>query len=289
VPSHDLLAVTMTGELCDCFATRREGVQAILSVVEAVASATPRIWLNDGRFVEIREARDAPLQVASANWLALAAFAGRYVPKGAALLVDVGSTTIDVIPLFDGIPQPRGRTDLERLTSGELLYTGTARTPLFAVLPFVLFRGRLFRLLPELFATMKDVYLMLGHIPEDPVDHDTADGRPATKLHALGRIARHFGLDADDVSPVEVEEVCRALREEQLRLVAEAISSVAFFLSNDPPATIRSGAGEFLIRAALQRLEWTSPSISLAEHLGSTLSVAAPAYAVAVLAAEQRA
>jgi uncharacterized hydantoinase/oxoprolinase family protein len=31
------------------------------------------------------------------------------------LLVDVGSTTTDVIPLRDGVPVPKGKTDTERL------------------------------------------------------------------------------------------------------------------------------------------------------------------------------
>src|SRR5947209_944518 len=30
MPPHDFLAITMTGELCDCFPTRRAGVAAIL-------------------------------------------------------------------------------------------------------------------------------------------------------------------------------------------------------------------------------------------------------------------
>src|SRR5713101_7100915 len=51
-PAYNLLAVTMTGELCDCFATRWEGVAAILSAIASAAGATPvHIWQNDGRFV----------------------------------------------------------------------------------------------------------------------------------------------------------------------------------------------------------------------------------------------
>src|SRR6516225_11821769 len=42
---YDLLAVTMTGELCDCFATKREGVRAILDAVSAAAGLAPlRVW-----------------------------------------------------------------------------------------------------------------------------------------------------------------------------------------------------------------------------------------------------
>src|SRR5919201_1892665 len=52
MPLHDLLAVTMTGELCDCFETKRQGVNAILDAVEAVADGTPvRVWRTDGRLV----------------------------------------------------------------------------------------------------------------------------------------------------------------------------------------------------------------------------------------------
>src|SRR5438132_12986429 len=89
-PEHELLAATMTGELCDCFASRREGVHAILDAIEqsfltaenaerrreqseppfvsprstALSAAkkppplTPiRIWCNDGTLVSIAAAR----------------------------------------------------------------------------------------------------------------------------------------------------------------------------------------------------------------------------------------
>src|SRR5262245_49045123 len=114
LPAFDVLAATMTGELCDCFETRRQGVHAILDAVEAVAGPRPvRVWRNDGRLVDVVAARAAPLQAAAANWLALATYAGRFAPEGSALLVDVGSTTTDVVPLWQGEPVPQGRTDPE--------------------------------------------------------------------------------------------------------------------------------------------------------------------------------
>ncbi len=46
------LAVTMTGELCDCFRTKAEGVRHILSAVHDVAERSDvRVYLVDGRFV----------------------------------------------------------------------------------------------------------------------------------------------------------------------------------------------------------------------------------------------
>ncbi len=128
LPDAEMLAVTMTGELCDCFESKREGVNAILDAVERMAgNRLVRVWRNDGRFVTLEEARATVLQVAAANWLALATYAGRFAPTGPALVIDIGSTTTDIVPLSDGKPIPQGRTDAERLRLGELVYTGVQR------------------------------------------------------------------------------------------------------------------------------------------------------------------
>src|SRR5207237_8563934 len=123
------------------------------------------------------------------NRLAVAAVAGRFAPAGAALLVDVGSTTTDLIPLRDGVPIPDGRTDADRLACGELVYTGVRRTPACALLG----AGGA----AEFFATTHDVYLLLENIPEDSGDTDTADGRPASRGHAHARLARMPCGDAE--------------------------------------------------------------------------------------------
>src|SRR4051812_45668460 len=122
-PDADELAVTMTGELCDCFETKRAGVDAILTAVRNVSRSRPvRVWTTDGTFADTEEGRRNHLKVASANWHALATLTGQYAPHALALLVDVGSTTTDIIPLLDGIPIPAGRTDPDRLQHEELVY-----------------------------------------------------------------------------------------------------------------------------------------------------------------------
>src|SRR5438552_12194660 len=102
------------------------------------------------------------MRAAAANWLALAAYAGRFAPTGTALLVDVGSTTTDLVPLLGGAPVPCGNTDAERLLHRELVYTGVRRTPLCALLGET---GA-----AELFATTLDAYLLLEELPEDVTD-----------------------------------------------------------------------------------------------------------------------
>src|SRR5437868_13621036 len=80
-PDADELAVTMTGELCDCFETKRAGVNAILDATEFAAAGRPvRVWSTDGAFVSVEESRRHHMKVAAANWHTLATFAGRYTP-----------------------------------------------------------------------------------------------------------------------------------------------------------------------------------------------------------------
>src|ERR1700704_1931870 len=54
LPAAEVLAVTMTGELCDCFESKRAGVHAILDAVERMCgNRLVRVWRNDGRFVTL--------------------------------------------------------------------------------------------------------------------------------------------------------------------------------------------------------------------------------------------
>lgn len=283
-PPYDVLAVTMTGELCDCFATKREGVRAILDAVSAVAGATPgRVWTTDGRLVGIGAARSRPLRAAAANWLALAAFAGRFAPRGPALLIDIGSTTTDIVPLLDGRPVPRGRTDTQRLRCGELMYTGVIRTPLCALL------GEYGA--AEFFATTRDVYLMLGRLPEDPSDCDTADGRPATRACAEARVARMICADLETSTKAERRKVAERAYLQQLIQLARCTSNVArCALRRDAETIILAGVGEFFGEMALAdgKPPYQGRTVSLARELGEEVSRAAPAYALAVLASERK-
>ena len=279
MPPHDRLALTMTGELCDCFATKREGVRAILQSVRDMAGATPiRVWSLQQRFLDWHEACDDPLRVAAANWLAQAAFVAQQYPADASLLIDTGSTTTDIVYLNHGKPEPRGLTDPERLATGELVYTGVRRTPLCAV------RGM--DVAAEFFATMRDVYVYLRLVPEDPDDCDTADNRPATRACAHARLARMRCADVDTYSSEQAWRLAERALRMQCRMVRSGLNRV---LAGRAPVQriILSGSGEVLGRSVCilhPRLS-AIPITSLAEQLGPAVSDAACAYAVAMLAA----
>ena len=76
-----MIAVTMTAELADCFATRHAGVEYVIGAVEGAFSDLPqRYWLTSGEFGSADDARELPELVAAANWHASATWATRSVP-----------------------------------------------------------------------------------------------------------------------------------------------------------------------------------------------------------------
>jgi probable H4MPT-linked C1 transfer pathway protein len=270
----------MTGELCDCFPTKREGVLSILDAVATVAQDKPvRVWQTDRRFVILDAARSAPLHVAAANWLALATFAGRLVPTGSGLVIDIGSTTTDLIPLEEGKPVPLGRTDPARLRSGELVYTGVRRTPICALL------GGSYA--AELFATTLDAYLVLERMPEAETDCLTADGRPATREAAHARLARMMCADTETCTRKQTLSLARRVESRQIHLIQRALKRVQGRMRKPPGKVILSGSGEFLARRVVsQQFGEAAEYISLTQRFRPTIAEAACAYALAVLAAE---
>ncbi|HWE38579.1 MAG TPA: ATP-grasp domain-containing protein [Isosphaeraceae bacterium] len=283
------VAVAMTAELCDCFATKAEGVRAVLgAVVAAFPGHRIEVWGIDGRFHPPSTVLHAPALGAASNWLALAIVAGRLAPEGPGLVIDVGSTTTDLIPLRGGRPVPRGRTDTDRLRSGELVYAGVRRTPFCALATELPWRGAPTPLMAELFATTLDVYLTLGLLGPDPEDRATADGRPATAEAARDRLARMVGADRDGFSADDARALALAADEALMaRLVAMADRARGRF-GDRPGRVVVAGSGEFLARRLAERLIEPGGSIlSLAEAWGPTASAAACARALLTLA-EQR-
>lgn len=282
-PDATALAVTMTGELCDCFETKRQGVNAILDATEHAAAGRPvRVWGTNGAFHTVEEARAKHLTVAAANWHALATFAGRYAPDGGAMLIDIGSTTSDLIPLRDGRPAVVGRTDAHRLSTHELVYVGVQRTPVFAVAAEPV--------CAEFFATTADVYVVLGWLPEDPTDRDTANGRSLTVAHALTRLARVLGADREEMTDDEVRYFAETVHYRLRGRLCDAVRKAYYGgAAQEPRTVIVSGAGEFLayqLIPALHHGALIPRVVSLNSELGPQVSACAPAYAVAVLAAE---
>ncbi len=286
-PQYDRLAVTMTGELADCYATKAIGVRAILDAVASAATGRSIVvYLTNGEWATLDEARETPLLAAASNWRALAAYANQFASSWPALLIDMGSTTADIIPLQESGPCPIAFTDTDRLVSGELVYTGIARTPVSAIVQRLPWRGAPCPVASELFATAADAYLVLGEIPEDAQNCDTADGRPMTQSAAHARLARMICADTSLFTEADARHAAAAIRDVQLAMLETAARGLATRLAQQPRTLILSGQGEFLLQELAARLPWRCEVLSLSQALGANVSRCATAHALAVLARE---
>ena len=273
----DEVRLTMTAELCDCFATKSEGVNSVIDAVVTLAGERPVwTWSTTGRFVTPAEAKSDPLSVAASNWHALGTAVAREFSRetGLALLIDIGSTTTDIVLLRDGRVEARGFNDMDRLASGELVYTGAWRTALMACGPTVRVRGREVRVMAEYFASMADVHLLLDHIAEEPACNDTADGRSATKANAAARIVRMVGADMEMLTIADALDIASQFSTRQLDAIGNAIGQVVG--DKEIAQYVVSGQGAFLARAAIR----SSNVINLSETIGREASIAACAWAI---------
>lgn len=277
------VGVTITAELSDAFRTKREGISFVLDALRQVHDvASLRIFAVDGSFYSLDEAYARPLQVAAANWMATALLVARRIP--ACTLVDIGSTTTDVVPIGGGQVMARGRTDPERLLRGELRYTGMLRTTVAAIVQYVPLWGGWCPVSAEHFATVQDVHVLLGNLSEAQCSSATADSRPPAAAFAAERLARLVCADCEMLRHEEILTIARCVAAEQLRQIVESITLVRSAGAATGPL-VAAGVGSFLVAAAARQLDL--PCTLLADYLGPAANDCAPAAAVALLLAEQ--
>lgn len=281
----DLVSVVMTAELSDTFATKREGVTTIARGVSMALSGTRIVFPNvDLKLLQLSQVLASPLSVAAANWPVLAWTIGREVPE--CILVDVGSTTTDVIPIRDGLPATAGKDDTSRLIHGELVYTGALRTDVSAILRAVMLEGKSCRMSSEYFATSGDVHLILGHVAEDLYTTETADGGGKTRKECLARLARVVCGDIETLQEELIVDIAQQAWEQQLEDIRDAIDQVCERMSvaPDDETFVLAGLGaQFLGKEAVNRIG-AKAIWDLEEVLGAEGSAAATAYSAALYA-----
>lgn len=244
------VAVTTTAELVDVFASKREGV---LSVLDAAERALPgrrlRVMTTDGALVGLDEARGAPLRCAAANWMATALVVARSLPD--AILLDCGGTTTDVIPIVGGVVAARGRTDVERLLAGELVYTGALRTNIAAAVSSVPIGGEPCPVTSELFAISADAHLLRGSLTPEQCTCTFPDDRGTSPAEVRSRLARVVCADPEQLAGGDLEAIAAAVHEAQVASITAGLQRVARRVSSGT-GVLAVGVGAFLARAAAE-------------------------------------
>ncbi|MBY6240852.1 hydantoinase/oxoprolinase family protein [Methylosinus sp. Sm6] len=280
-------SVTMTAELSDAFETRAAGVATIAAIFLRQSGATHALfYAGEQGLVPYGAIPATATAIASANWRASAELVARQTPE--ALLVDIGSTTTDLVPISGGRVTAQGGGDADRLANGELVYSGLLRGDPAATLAMAPLAGRWAPLLRESFATMSDVHRLLGALPGEADAEPAADGRGKTAEASIARLARLAGRDAADASPEQWRAFAAFLARAQMRLIEDQIALLRSrgALRDDAPI-VGAGVG----RGLAVRLAWAEgrPYRDIAEFIEAapqaapTAADCAPAAALALL------
>ena len=210
-------AVVMSGELADCFRSKIEGIRFIVdSVREVFPDAL--FYGTDAAFHG-----SAVPELAAANWLVSA----DYLIEGhrGGLLVDFGSTTTDIIPLVS-LDSLKGMTDLLRLQSGTLVYTGLLRTTIPAVIREVSLSGIPTPVCPEYFACSADAHLVRGEITGKDYTTATPDGKATDREGSLRRLSRVVCADLEEIGEEGACAVAEAFWDAQRSLLCAAVDAI---------------------------------------------------------------
>lgn len=276
-------ALTMTAELSQMFRTKREGVAFVLDAAARVfGEATLHVYTTADAFLTPGEARRQPLTVAAANWAATAQLVAMRHPN--TVLIDIGTTTTDLIPIVEGRVAAEGRTDPDRLATGELVYTGALRTPVEAIVSHVTIGGRRLGVSAEGFALVGDAHVWRGDLHAEYYTVATPDGRPATTEFARERLARLVCADREMLGDEAISALANEIvSAQQARIVA----ALRRLLARHPSirTTVVAGLGAFIAREC-GRAAGLEVSV-LASELGDDAARFAPAAAVALLLASR--
>jgi len=282
----DGVGVTMTAELSDAYWTKKEGIRHVLDCVTEVFGDAPTFVLDvEANLLPVKDARRDPLKVASANWAATGWMISQLIKN--CIVVDVGSTTTSIIPVIKGKIAAEGRTDLEKLQNGELVYSGSLRTNVAAIVDGVPVRGKVARVSSELFAQSGDVHLILGNIGKEEYTAETCDGRGKTGREAMARLARVVCADTDMLTEQEIRDMAKFVYDRQVEQISGGLKQVHERIkpSLQEKTVVVTGIGRnFLARKAAENTGF-KVIIDLKEQLGADAAVVSPSVGVALMLA----
>ncbi len=276
----DAVGISMTAELVDAYKTKKEGVLDISKKSREVFNI-PIGFIGLNGTLSYEEVLRTPDDVAAANWIATTKIASKM--KNDCIMIDTGSTTTDIIPIKSGSECAKGRSDLERLKTGELAYSGTLRTNVAAIVDKVPLGDEFIRVSSELFATTADVHMILGNIKEEDYTCSTPDGAGKSKEDCMRRIARVICGDMDMLGTSDIEEIARYIHKKQVEKIAEALLEVS--KRENLRTVVTTGLGMDVIGAKAAEYAGLE-SVGMDELLSREECVVAPAIGTALMMEE---
>jgi len=286
IDNVNFISITITAELSDAFQTKREGILTIVNALGQIFEKEKMFFINNkNEFSSFDLVKSDPISVAAANWVSTSLFLGKFVPK--CILIDAGSTTIDVIPILNSVPVSRGKNDVERLIHRELIYTGGLRATIPSITHFLPYKDKMVRISFEKFALVSDVHRILKNISETEYINDTADNRSKTLNDCYARLARMICMDLESISLKELDKIAKYIYNKQIEMISNDIKEFMDNLNQrqleydqDSIFVITGLSAGFLIKEVLRRLGYGNIR-SFEQITGIPDQISSSAYAVA--------
>ena len=286
INSLDAIGISMTAELVDAYETKKKGVLDIANKSKEIfdnklSKNIPLLFIGTNNVLSFEKLKENPSEIAAANWIATSKIAAKISINS--IFIDTGSTTTDIIPVKNGKECAKGRSDYERLSTDELVYTGTLRTNLASFLDNIQFNDNQFNVASELFAITADVYNVLGKITEDDYVCHTCDGAGKSKEESARRISRVLCADLDTLSFEDIVEISKYIHKKQVQQIAKSLDKVSKEENLD--LVITTGLGkDILAKEAAKSLNLKTKSMT--ELLTDEECVVAPAIGTAIMVEE---
>ena len=251
--------ITMTAELADIFKDRATGIKELTGFLGShFKKEAFQLYAGNSGLIKADEANSYITDIASANWHATASFVAQNKDEG--VLIDIGSTTTDIIPFSSGRLLNTAYTDHERLRNNELVYTGIIRTPVMAVVNKIFYDEQWQNIAAENFSTMADAYRLTDELNELDDMMPTADGAGKTPRDSARRLARMIGLDLEDENKIDpFKEMSRHIAESHLEIINKSLLKVLSRVDTKRiNCLVGAGAGRFLVHklASINNLKY---------------------------------
>ncbi len=220
----DVVVATTTAELSDGYKSKREGILDITKKVMNIFEGQTVKFVTFQGLKDYEYVTNNPLEMAAANWIATTQLISKI--KDNCIFMDMGTTTTDIIPIKNRKEAATGHSDLERLCSGELVYTGMLRTNVATITHEIPVNNNVATVSSELFATTADVHLILNNITRNEYTCPTSDDEDKIPTSCKRRLARVVCADLDMLDDDEIKSIAEYVEKMQIRQIENALKKV---------------------------------------------------------------
>jgi len=271
----DVVIVTTTAELSDGYKSKEEGIHDITKKVMNVFNEEDIFFVTFNGLKDYEYVKENPLDMAAANWIATSHLIANI--KKDCIFMDMGTTTTDIIPIKDSHEIAEGHSDLERLCSGELVYSGMLRTNIATIVNQIPVKNTFASVSSELFTITADLYRILNDITEEEYICDTPDNKAKDILSCKRRLSRLVCAQLDDFDDKEILEIAKYVKNEQVEQISKSLEKVVIktgiedvIITNYANATICKLAAEKLgLNVVMLEDYFTKDTINISPTVGA--------------------